>query len=765
MNKVITDGLVLMPPPFSAGLNLWSRENGTVGSGSYASQPNAAYVPADADFGGCLELLKISSTQKLRSYGETPIIPGMYLRVTARVKAISGSLPSVRIAGWAGTSTNTNAINITQVGPSVALTTYGQVVTVSAIVATSNRSGVNMAWGTTPVYGHFGLDLTGSNGGIVRIDDIEIEDITSAFLRDLMDWVDVRDFGARGDGTTDDSAAFAAADTYARDNEVAVLVSKGTYFLNTNVTLTSKVRFEGTVSMPAQYRLACTRDYNLDTYEAAFGDEEEGFRRGLQVLFYYTDHAVFDLGGRRVILKSPVDVGAVSGLDTLVQRRVLANGMIEAGISTDWDDQVATSVATYTPTTNAFRLTAVANVANIIVGSRVTGTGVGREIYVLSKDVGAGTVTLSRPLWGAAGTRTYTFTRYKYLLDFSSFAKLGRFEIKDMEFQCNGRASAIMLPPAGIGFIISDSTFNKPKDRGITSIGEGCQGLHVDQCQFLSNEQPTRVQDRTTIAMNVNSNDPKIRNNRIVRFAHFAILGGSGNMLVGNHFFQGDDETAGVRRAGVVFTSTNVKTLLTGNYIDNCYIEWGNEHDSEPEFNAEYSFGGLTITGNIFTSSDTAASASFIVIKPYGPGHFINGFSMNDNAFRTVNTNIDRVDTVDTTYAALDYARFRNVIVSANAFNGVNQITQSPVTIQHDQNTESNTWVVDTAGYLPFGARARNLAGLTTENAIRNAANANDYSMPFAETEKGTNGRMINLRWPQAVRGRVQATIRCDNPN
>jgi hypothetical protein len=765
MNKVITDGLVLMPPPFSAGLNLWSREDGTVGSGSYASQPNAAYVPADADFGGCLELLKTSSTQKLRSYGETPIIPGMYLRVTARVKAISGSLPSVRIAGWAGTSTNTNAINITQVGPSVALSTYGQVVTVSAIVATSNRSGVNMAWGTTPVYGHFGLDLTGSNGGIVRIDDIEIEDITSAFLRDLMDWVDVRDFGARGDGTTDDSAAFAAADTYARDNEVAVLVSKGTYFLNTNVTLTSKVRFEGTVSMPAQYRLACTRDYNLDTYEAAFGDEEEGFRRGLQVLFYYTDHAVFDLGGRRVILKSPVDVGAVSGLDTLVQRRVLANGMIEAGISTAWDDQVATSVATYTPTSNAFRLTAVANVANIIVGSRVTGTGVGREIYVLSKDVGAGTVTLSRPLWGAAGTRTYTFTRYKYLLDFSSFAKLGRFEIKDMEFQCNGRASAIMLPPAGIGFIISDSTFNKPKDRGITSIGEGCQGLHVDQCQFLSNEQPTRVQDRTTIAMNVNSNDPKIRNNRIVRFAHFAILGGSGNMLVGNHFFQGDDETAGVRRAGVVFTSTNVKTLLTGNYIDNCYIEWGNEHDSEPEFNAEYSFGGLTITGNIFTSSDTAASASFIVIKPYGPGHFINGFSMNDNAFRTVNTNIDRVDTVDTTYAALDYSRFRNVIVSANAFNGVNQITQSPVTIQHDQNTESNTWVVDTAGYLPFGARARNLAGLTTENAIRNAANANDYSMPFAETEKGTNGRMINLRWPQAVRGRVQATIRCDNPN
>jgi hypothetical protein len=765
MNKTITDGLVLTPPPFSAGLALWSRENGTAGSGSYAAQPNAAYVPADQDFGGCLELQKTAATQRLRSYAQTPIIPGMYLRVTARVKAVAGSLPSVRIAGWAGSSTDTNVSGVTQTGPSVALTAYGEVKTVSAIIATSNRSGVDMAWGTAPVYGHFGLDLTGISGGIVRIDDIEIEDITEAFLRDLMDWVDVRDFGAVGDGVTDDAAAFDAADTFARNNEVSVLVSKGTYFLNTNVTFTSKVRFEGTVSLPAQYRLACTRDYNMDTYEAAFGDEEEGFRRGLQVLFYFTDHSVFDLGARRIILKAPVDVAAVSGLDTLVQRRVLANGMIEAGISTAWTDTTATSVATYTPNSNAFRLTAVANVANIPVGSRVTGTGVGREIYVTSKDVGAGTLTLSRPLWGAAGTRTYSFTRYKYLLDFTGFAKLGRFEVRDMEFQCNGAASAINLPPAGVGFIIADCTFNKPKDRGITSIGEGCQGLHVDQCQFLSNEQPVRVQDRTSIAMNVNANDPKIRGNRIVRFAHFAILAGSGNLLIGNHFYQGDDQPAGVRRAGLVFTSTNVKTLITGNYIDNCYIEWGNEHDSAPEFNSEYSFGGLTVTGNIFTCNDTAVSHSFFVVTPYGPGHFINGFSMTGNAFRTVNTNIDRVERVDTTYATLDFARFRNITIGANAFNGINQITQSPVTIQHDQNTESDTWLVDTGGYLPFGGRARNLTSVTTENPVRTAANVIDYSMPYGETERGTDGRMIYLRWPRALRGRVQATIRCDNPN
>ena len=64
MNKAITEGLVLMPPPFSAGLNLWSREDGLSGQGSYLAQGNAAFVPSDQDFGGCL--LKIHILGKYR---------------------------------------------------------------------------------------------------------------------------------------------------------------------------------------------------------------------------------------------------------------------------------------------------------------------------------------------------------------------------------------------------------------------------------------------------------------------------------------------------------------------------------------------------------------------------------------------------------------------------------------------------------------------------------------------------------------------------
>lgn len=84
MNKAITDGLVLMPPPFSAGLAQWSREDGTPGSASYAGAADAALVPSDQDFGSCLEIQKTETTQRLRYKGQTPIEPGLYLRVTAR---------------------------------------------------------------------------------------------------------------------------------------------------------------------------------------------------------------------------------------------------------------------------------------------------------------------------------------------------------------------------------------------------------------------------------------------------------------------------------------------------------------------------------------------------------------------------------------------------------------------------------------------------------------------------------------------------------
>ena len=761
MNKAITEGLVLMPPPFAAGLNLWSRDDGLTGQGSYFAQSNAAYVPTDQDFGGCLELIKTLPVQKLRCFQSIPFEPGLYLRVTAKVKAMAGPLPLVRIAGWAGSSSGANVTTAQQTGPSVQLVNYGEVVTVTAIIGSGKRLGVDMVWGLIPVNGHFGLDLIGPTGSVVRIEDIVIEDATDVFLSTRFNWVDVRDYGAVGDGITDDLAAFNAADNAASGK--TVLVSPGSYFLSGGITFDNPVEFEGIVIMPASAVLSCRRNFNLDTYTAAFRGELVGFKKALQALFFNSDHVELNLSGRQVELDGPIDVAALAGLPTFAERRLISNGQLTAITSTAWNTDTVTAVGTYS-TANPAKLTAVTNLTTIPVGARISGTGVGREVYVTGKNLTAGTLDLSQPLFAATGTRTFTFQRYKYMLDFSGFISLSKFECVMIEFRCFGLASTINLSPGGQLFRVADCVLNSPKDRGITSIGRGCQDLQIDRCQFISNEQGLAAQDRTSIGFNVNANDSKIRLNRSSRFAHFGIMAGAGHIILGNHFFGGDDQVAGVRRAGLVFTLTNMKTFLIGNYIDNCFIELSNEHDNDPNFAAEYTFGGISITGNIFMASNVAPWFRWLVITPRGTGHSLNGYTVANNTFRVVGSIIDRVEMVDTTFATLSFISFRNVTFEGNTFNAVTQVTSSPVLVQHTQNTEADTWMVDASAYLPFQSRARNVTGLVAEGAISNTATVAQYVTPYVQVEQGAQGNLVNLKWPTQVKGVMQVTIRCDNP-
>ena len=117
-------------------------------------------------------------------------------------------------------------------------------------------------------------------------------------------------------------------------------------------------------------------------------------KRALQVLFYFTDHNMLDLGGRRIELTAPIDAATVCGLTSFTQRRVIANGNLVALASSAWTPETATATATYTPT-NSYELTGVSNIGTIPVGALVTGTGVGREVYVRAKNLATNTLTLS----------------------------------------------------------------------------------------------------------------------------------------------------------------------------------------------------------------------------------------------------------------------------------------------------------------------------------------------------------------------------------
>ncbi|SMX45435.1 right-handed parallel beta-helix repeat-containing protein [Octadecabacter ascidiaceicola] len=760
MNKVITDGLVLMPTPFADGLGVWSSGDGTPGSDTYDQSGNGAFVPADQHFDGCLEFVKTNSVAKLRYMGQTSILPGCYLRVTARVKCLSGALPDVRIAGWAGQSGGSHLGGVVETGPSVSLTGYGDVVEISAIIGTGQRTGVDMVWAEAD-YGHIGLDFTGPNGGVVRVDDIEIEDITGAFLRDMLGVVDVRDYGAVGDGVTDDSAAFEAADNDADGREV--LITKGTYFLGDSVTFVNQVRFEGTVEMAEEHRLVFQKNFDYATYVDAFGNEELAFKKAYQALLNFSDHESLDLCGRRITVTAPIDMqAAVNNRTQFETRRVIHNGQFQAEPGPAWDDEVVLAQATYSAA-DPKELRNVANIASIQVGSLVTGNGVGREVYVREVDVAGSIITLSQELFDAEGTQQFTFTRFKYILDFSGFTKHSDMILDRVELRCNGECSALLIAPFGNLFQVNDCQFIRPKDRAISSIGAGCQGMIIDRCNFESDESGTPSHLRKSQCFNTNANDVKVRNCRASHFRHFAVMHGGQSIIANNHFFNGDDEPDGVRVAGLVLTKPNCSSTISGNYIDNCFVEWTNEHDSEPDVPG-YSFGGLTISGNIFLSIDGQPSTRWIVVKPYGTDQFINGLNVQGNIFRTYHGSIERVEAVDTTYADLLYGRMRNILFEGNAFHGIDQPTRNPHINVHEQESVDSTWVVDTENYLPFGGRARTIDALVPLKAIKNGSNSNVFAQPYAVPEKGANDDEFYIVWPEPVKGEIRYSVRMDNP-
>ena len=347
-------------------------------------------------------------------------------------------------------------------------------------------------------------------------------------------------------------------------------------------------------------------------------------------------------------------------------------------------------------------------------------------------------------------------------MDFAGFSKLSKFVLSDIEFQCNGECSAIRLAPTGLAFHLRDCFVSRPRDRGVTSIGNGCQGMLIDRCQFLSNEDAEDVPDRVSVAINANSNDIKLRDNRATKFRHFALLAGANNIVTGNHFFQGDSVPNGVRSAGLVLANDHTSTIVSGNYVDNCFIEWTNEQDPTPAFSAGYSFSALSISDNVFLSGDVAPWFSYIVVKPHGEGHFLNGVTISGNRFRTLNGSIDRAERVDTSFADLNYGRTKNVTVAGNSFHGVDKQVANPLRVYHDQASPAESWTVQANGGLPFGAWARAIDSVVARGKIRNAASVVRHSAPYARLEEGPDRDRVILVWDEAMRGEVIATIRID---
>jgi len=147
-----------------------------------------------------------------------------------------------------------------------------------------------------------------------------------------------------------------------------------------------------------------------------------------------------------------------------------------------------------------------------------------------------------------------------------------------------------------------------------------------------------------------------------------------------------------------------------------------------------FSFSALSITNNVFLCSDVAPWFSFVVIKPYGSGHTLRGFTMTGNMFRSTKGTIDRVERINATFATLNLSAVRDVTVNGNMF--LNVVTSG---------------------------RALRVSALTHTSKIKSVANVNQFTAPWITTESGTNGDVVEIAWEKEVAGTVTITARMDD--
>ena len=125
--------------------------------------------------------------------------------------------------------------------------------------------------------------------------------------------------------------------------------------------------------------------------------------------------------GGTIGVHAPIDhQEALSTRQGYAVRRVIRNEEFYPLHNTAWENEIVISSGTYAPFKPKM-LYNLNNIANIKAGSLVEGNGVGRKSYVTSVDINTGEATLSKAFYDAEGTQDFTFTRFKYMLDFSGF--------------------------------------------------------------------------------------------------------------------------------------------------------------------------------------------------------------------------------------------------------------------------------------------------------------------------------------------------------
>ncbi len=747
-------GNSISPKSFADGLNFWRNELFNEAATKLDHDDRFSLKANSKNVFGTLIAKKSSGEVQIVHDKKIPILIGQYIEIRAKIRLVSGSAQSAQIIAVPVNSRNQVMVGAPSEGPLTPLSADGTI-TISAVFGSGNRLGVDMAWGLNFEQFYGGIALNGSGNAEIEIESFEVLDATGHFLATNADWVDIRDFGALGNGEHDCRDAFVAADKAA--NGRAIFIPNGDFFISSDLTILSPVRAFGRITCDDDTAVMLVDQYNLHTYVKVFKDENFALQKALQALFRFTDHCMLDLCGRNINLSAPIDLQKIVKVTTrAITPRRIHNGKLAAARSSAWDTVITQCKANWDRKSSNI-LTNVTDIENIQLGSLVQGAGVGREVYVIGVDIENKTLKLSSNISHAEATQNYQFSRFQFMLDCSGFTNLGRFELSNIVMDCNSRASGWMLAQFGRDCRFADSWVSDPKDRGILSFNEGCGSFSMDRCLFNSRERNTSPTKRTTIAVSTRKHDIKIRDNVATYFRHFAFMDGSGHVIHGNHFFQGVPGGATERSAGIVITFKRAKTVIVGNYIDNSWIEITDEQSAYYGDKSSSVFGSVSITGNIFTANTVSNDFSWLKIRTNGKNSTIDGYICTNNTFYVTGSNtVYRVDRVVDDRGQLDMSRCVNLRFENNSFEGVNQATITPVTRTIKQGTAKSKWVADFSKFLPFNGQV-----LRAESVVAlEDLSPNNY--PSIGLAKGANGQSAELNFPQSTKGSVSLKVGAD---
>ena len=152
-----------------------------------------------------------------------------------------------------------------------------------------------------------------------------------------------------------------------------------------------------------------------------------------------------------------------------------------------------------------------------------------------------------------------------------------------------------------------------------------------------------------------------------------------------------------------------------------------------------------------------------MIIKPYGPGHFIKGLNVNGNSFRVIGDDIDRIEGLDTSFATLNFDRVTNVTFANNAFSNVTTPIVSPAVITHTEASPAQTWVVGTDDKLPFGAYAQAVDSIVLTAPLLDGSGDAYHGVPYVEVKQGPSKDQVHMKWGKPLSGAASIHTRIDD--